>query len=239
MSSLNPDEIRSFRERWMMTREDLAEKVGVSVHTVTAWEKGTVAVPQGKVGAVRKALDMGDPAQVETPSTGAPVSGFGPASRAEFGQAALLRQLGRLAKQRREEIGIGRVPLAKEAGMGSDKTIAEFEFGRRLMSGTNQRKLEKALGWRLGVIEDVMRMVNRKATSIEMEELDAEDSLFMAAQAGIKALSLVSNEDLIEELRRRLENAPAPMQQRDPQHMYGLAASTNTEHLEGEDEDED
>jgi DNA-binding XRE family transcriptional regulator len=236
MSSLNPDEIRSFRERWMMTREDLAEKVGVSVHTVTAWEKGTVAVPQGKVGLVRKALDMGEPVQSEAPSSGAPV-GFGPASRSEFGQAALLRQLGRLAKQRREEIGIGRVPLAKEAGMGSDKTIAEFEFGRRLMSGTNQRKLEKALGWRLGVIEDVMRMVNRKATSIEMEELDAEDSLFLAAQAGIKALSLVSNEDLIEELRRRLENAPAPMQQRDAQHMFGLAASTNAEHLEDEDKD--
>jgi hypothetical protein len=105
------------------------------------------------------------------------------------------------------------------------------------MSGTNQRKLEKALGWRLGVIEDVMRMVNRKATSIEMEELDAEDSLFLAAQAGIKALSLVSNEDLIEELRRRLENAPAPMQQRDAQHMFGLAASTNAEHLEDEDKD--
>lgn len=152
----------------------------------------------------------------------------------EFGPEALLRQLGRLAKQRREEIGIGRVPFAKEAGLGSDKTIVDFEFGRRLMNGTNQRKVEKALGWRLGVIDDVMRMVDRKASDIRMEELDAEDSLYLAAQGGL-GLALVSNEDLIEELKRRLAKVPAPFQNRDPQNMYGLAASTNSEHLEDED----
>ena len=156
----------------------------------------------------------------------------------EFGTEALLRQLGRLAKQRREEIGIGRVPFAKEAGLGSDKTVAEFEFGRRLMNGTNQRKVERALGWRLGVIDDVMRMVDRKASSITMELLDAEDSLHIAAQSG-PGLALVSNEDLLAELARRLLAAPAPMQNHDVQNLYGLAASSNKEHLEADESEDD
>lgn len=215
MSSFEPDEIRSHREVLAMSRQELAERIGVPVETVIAWEAGT-DVPEGKVDAVRKALDM----------DGEPVP--------EFGREALLRQLGRLAKQRREEIGIGRVPLAKEAGMGSDKTVAEFEFGRRLMSGTNQRRLEKALDWRLGAIDDVMRMVDRKASTITMEELDAEDSLHIAAMGGVKSLALVSNADLLAELARRLSKNPAPLEARN-QEMFGLAASTNTEHLEDED----
>jgi transcriptional regulator with XRE-family HTH domain len=215
---IDPEEIRSHLEMWAMSRQELAERVGVTVKTVMDWEQGAMPVPLGKVGAVRKALEMGSETQ------------------SEFGPDALLRQLGRLAKQRREEIGIGRVPLAKEAGMGSDSTIRDFEFGRRLMSGTNQRRLEKALSWRLGVIEDVMRMVDRKASTITMQEVDAEDSLYLESQGGVRGLALVSNEDLIEELRRRLEKAPAPMQNKDAQNMFGLAASTNVEHLEDEDD---
>lgn len=217
MNSLEAEEIRSYRESLGMSVQELSDKVGVSVSAVIDWENGTKDVPALKVGALRKALEMDDE------------------SMPEFGHGALLRQLGRLAKQRREELGLGRVPFAKEAGMGSDKTVVEFEFGRRLMSGTNQRKIEKALGWRLGVIEDVMRMVDRKASTITMEEVDAEDSLHLAAQGGIRGLALVSNEDLIAELSRRLKMVPAPMQARDAKDMFGLAASMNTEHLEDED----
>lgn len=154
--------------------------------------------------------------------------------KSDFGPEALLRQLGRLGKQRREELGIGRVAFAKEAGLGSDKTIVDFEFGRRLMNGTNQRKVERALGWRLGAIDDVMRMVDTKASSITMESVDAEDSLHLAAQGGL-GLALVSNEDLIEELKRRLSKVPAPFGNKDPQNLYGLAANTNSEHLEDEE----
>jgi DNA-binding transcriptional regulator YiaG len=215
---IDPEEIRSHLEMWSMSRQELAEKVGVPVKTITEWEQGVTPVPLGKVGAVRKALDMGSESQPE------------------FGPDALLRQLGRLAKQRREEIGMGRPAFAKEAGLGSDSTVRDFDFGRRLPSGASQRKLERALGWRLGVIDDFMRMVDRKASTITMEELDAEDSLYLDAQGSIKGLALVSNEDLIEELRRRLEKAPAPMQNKDVQNMFGLAASTNVEHLEDEDD---
>jgi len=213
---IDPEDIRSHLEVWAMSRQELAEKVGVPVKTVMDWEQGIAPVPLGKVEAVRKALDMGSETQPE------------------FGHAALLQQLGRLAKQRREEIGLGRPTFAKEAGMGSDKTVTQFEFGRVLPSGTNQRRMEKALGWRLGVIDDIMRMTNRKAADITMEELDAEDSLHIAAQGGV-GLALVSNEDLIEELRRRLLKSPAPLQNQDMQNLFGLAASTNVEHLEDDE----
>ena len=220
MSSIDPEEIRSQREQWMMSRETMAEMVGVPVTAVIEWEEGVTPVPPGKVGVVRRVLDIqgGEPQSV-------------------FGQGALLRQLGNLAKQRREELGLGRVRFATEAGIGSDKTIADFEFGRRLMNGTNQRKVEKALGWRLGVIEDVMRMVNRKASEIVMEELDAEDSVYLAGQSP-RSLALFSDEDLLEELRRRLKTDRRLATQEsaeDPENLYGLAASMNSEHLEDKD----
>jgi len=220
MNSLDSNEIRSHRESLGMSVQELADKTGVSMSAVVEWENGTQDVPKLKVDAVRKALEMSSE------------------SVPEFGYGALLRQLGRLAKQRREEIGLGRVPFAKEAGMGSDKTIVEFEFGRRLMSGTNQRKLEKALGWRLGAIEDVLRMVDRKASEITMQEVDAEDSLHIAAQGGIKGASLLTNAELIAELTRRLSQVPSPMEAR-VRDMFGLAASTNAEHLEDEHGTED
>ena len=220
MSSLDSNEIRSYRELLGMSVQALADVIGVKMSTVMEWENGTKEVPQEKLADVRKALDMNAE------------------SVPEFGHGALLRQLGRLAKQRREEIGLGRPSFAKEAGMGSDKTITQFEFGRVLPSGTNQRRMEKALGWRLGAIEDVLRMVDRKASEITMQEVDAEDSLHIAAQGGIKGASLLTNAELIAELTRRLSQVPSPMEAR-VRDMFGLAASTNAEHLEDEHGTED
>lgn len=64
-------------------------------------------------------------------------------------ETTLVGQLGMLAKQRREEIGLNRAALAKEVGIESEHTIHAFEFGRELPSADTQRKLEKALdgGW--------------------------------------------------------------------------------------------
>lgn len=198
-----------------MTQQELADEVGVSKRTIGGWERGE-SVPRNRMGALAEVLGM--------------------EGTSEFGHKALLRRLGQLAKQRREQIGLGRQPFAKEAGLGSDKTVQAFEFGRTLPSGTSQRKIEKALDWRPGVIDDMMRMTNRKASSIEMEELDAEDSLFIAGQGGIKGLYMVSDEELLEELKRRLGQSSRHLS-RNAQDVYGLAASTNVEHLEEDDQD--
>lgn len=176
--SISAEDIRAGRERRMMTQRELADEVGVSLRTITSWERGET-VPRNRTAVIAEVLGLD--------------------GASEFGREALLRRLGQLAKQRREERGIGRPSMARAAGLGSDKTITAFEFGRVLPSGASQRKIEKALGWKLGVIDDVMRMLDRKASTIEMEELYLE-----AAPGG---LALVSNEDLIEELRRRLDPA--------------------------------
>ena len=211
---ITADQLKAGRERLQMTQQQLADEVGVSKRTIGSWERGE-HVPRSRLAALTEALGM--------------------EGASEFGEQALRQRIGQLAKRRREGLGLGRIPLAKELGM-SDSTIRDMEFGRRIPSGTTQRKLEKGLGWRLGVIEDVMRMVNRKAASIEMEELDAEDSLHIAATSGVRPLALVSNEALIDELRRRLEKFPVPMQSHDAQELFGLAASTNVEHLEDEND---
>jgi ribosome-binding protein aMBF1 (putative translation factor) len=81
----------------------------------------------------------------------------------EFGSEALVRRLGSLAKQRREEYGHNRISLAKEAGIEPDETIEDFEFGRNLPPEDTRRKLEEALSWKVGAIDEAMRMANRPA----------------------------------------------------------------------------
>ena len=219
MSDMNitPEQIKEGRERMRMTQSQLAEEVGVSLRTVSSWERGESS-PLNRSTVVAEILGIN-------------VKDEGP----QFGTAALLRRVGYLAKRRREELGLSRLALSKAAHIGAEKTITNFEFGRNLPSGTSLRKLEKALEWRLGAVDDVMRMVDRKAESISMEEIDAEDSLHIASQGAV-GLAYVSNEDLIAELRRRL-NKVSDLYESDntPQNLYGLAASTNSEHLEDEE----
>ena len=212
MSSFTAEDIKNGRERLRMTQQQLADEMGVSLRTVGAWERGE-SVPRNRMAALAEVL--------------------GGEGVSEFGPKALLRRLGQLAKQRREEIGIGRQPFAREAGLGSDKTVLEFEFGRTLPSGTSQRKIEKALGWRLGVIDETMQQIKTKASNISMESLDAEDSLYLASQ-GVRSIELFSDEELLGEVSRRM-SAGSRFASKDPQDMFGLAASNNVEHLEDED----
>lgn len=198
-----------------MTQEQLAEELGVSKRTVGSWERGE-SIPRNRLAALAEAL--------------------GAEGTSEFGERALRRRVGQLAKQRREELGLGRVAFAKEIGVGSDATIREMEAGRRVPMGGTQRKIEKGLSWKLGVIDDVLRMTNRKASSIEMEFLDAEDSMYLSAQGGVPNLALVSDEELLNEVRRRMEMSRPRHLTKHSQDMFGLAASTNVEHLEGEED---
>ena len=221
MSDMNitPEQMKNARERMRMTQAQLAEEAGVSLRTVSSWERGESS-PLNRSAVVAEILGINTEDE-------------GP----EFGTAALLLRIGHLAKRRREEIGMGRAAFAKEAGLGSDRTLMALEFGRTLPTGTTQHRIERALGWRIGAIEDVMRMVNRKAEEIRMQELDAEDSLYLDAQTS-RALSSYSDDELLDELRRRLKmdrRLPANLAAEDPENLYGLAASMNSEHLEDED----
>jgi DNA-binding transcriptional regulator YiaG len=215
MSSISSEQIRAGRERMGMTQQELAEHVGVSLRTVGNWERGE-SVPRSRLAVLADVLEIEDPRE----------------EAREFGREALIKRLGYLAKRRREEIGIGRVPLGKELGI-SDATIRDFEFGRHLPTGRVINLLERGLEWRPGAVEDVMRQVDRKASSIGMEDLDVVDS-----QPVPQSLASIPTQELLREVIRRLSvlegSAGLPTQE-----MLGLAASSHIpEHLEGDEDDD-
>lgn len=215
--SISAEQIRAARERLHLTQKELADQVGVSSRTVGSWERGDT-IPRNRMGALAEALGLEE-------------------TEPEFGYEALLRRVGQLVKQRREELGFGRAAFAKHAGLGSDKTIQDFEFGRHLPLGNSLRRIEKALRWRSGCIDDVMRGTDRKASSIRMEDLDKYDS------SPKERLAAFSTLELLDELRLRLENLQVFMGGMTPQaqELYGLAAMGHVpEHLEDElERDED
>lgn len=155
----------------------------------------------------------------------------------DWGREALIRRLGALVKQRREEMGLGRVPFAEAAGMGSDATIRDFEFGRHLPTGRTLRKIEKALGWRSGSIDEVMQAKDRRASAVTMGDLDEEPTVSAVG----RPLATVPTAELLQEVITRITSlqaglgAPAAYQD-----LYGLAANAHIpEHLEEEEEGAD
>jgi DNA-binding transcriptional regulator YiaG len=222
MSDITAEEIKTGRERQRMTQQQLADAVGVSLRTVSSWERGQ-SVPRNRAAVLADVLDL----SIDR----------GP----EFGQTALKKRIGALAKQRREELGLARVPFAKHIGLGSDKTLQDFEFGRRVPQGMSVRKIEKALGWKIGVVDELLEGPDRKASDITLEDLDE----FEPGQP--MPLDRVPTSDLLAEVIRRLgalQSALGSPQPRIedivgvsvPRDLYDLAASTNVEHLEDEDE---
>jgi DNA-binding transcriptional regulator YiaG len=226
MSEISAEEIKAGRERMRMTQQQLADAVSVSLRTVSSWERGQ-SVPRNRAALLADVLELD--------------RGRSP----EFGLAALKRRIGFLAKQRREELGIARVPFARAIGVGSDKTIQTFEFGRGLPMGSTVHKIEKALGWRVGVVSELLEGPDRKASDLQMEDLDE----FEPNQP--MPLDRVPTEELLSEVIRRLTSLRGAIGTPQPsiqdvigvaaphKDLFDLAASSNVEHLEDEDEDED
>lgn len=123
--------------------------------------------------------------------------------RTELQNHAIIRELGSLAKRRREELGLNRRSLANEAGTKSEQIIMDFEYGRNLPPADVQQKIEKALDWRLGIIGDIARRTDHQAGTLTMEELDAEDSLHIAAHSPQPSLASASDDELLAEVARR------------------------------------
>ena len=156
----------------------------------------------------------------------------------DYGSEAMLRRLGALAKQRREELGLGRPSFAKQAGIGSDRTVYDFETASKVPQPLTVAKLEKALHWRRGSIADLLEDDGRKASAVSMEDLDAWDTRSEAS------ISSFSTPELLQELIVRLTALQSGMGGRvmpvPTQDMLGLAASGGhkPEHLD-EDPDDD
>ena len=152
-------------------------------------------------------------------------------SERDYGQDAMMRRLGLLAKQRREELGLGRVAFAELAGLGSDSTVQQFEFGQRWPRPQTLRKLEVALGWRNQVIDALTEDPNRAASSVTFADLDKP-----AETPAPRPLSAFSTAELLREVASRMEALQAGLGASTEQHHYDLAASDD--HVEGEDDND-
>jgi transcriptional regulator with XRE-family HTH domain len=207
---ITSEQIKSARERRMMTQQELADEVGVSLRTVGSWERGET-VPRNRMGAVSEALGI----EVE--------------GERDFGPAAIRRRLGILAKQRREQLGLARIPFARHAGM-HDQAVMQFEYAQRWPRTATLRKFENALGWKPFITEDILSS-SRRASTIELADLD--NPAVAQPRPGSIPLAGVSTADLLAELVRR--NDAAVRAAAEPtQHLFDLAASD--EHVEGEDD---
>lgn len=156
----------------------------------------------------------------------------------DYGSEAMLRRLGALAKQRREELGLGRPAFAKHAGIGSDKTVYDFEVAANLPKSYTMTRMEKALGWRVGSIQEMLDDEGRRASSVLMEDLDVYDSRLR------NMLDNIPTTELLAVLITRLTEIQATLGGRSPQlptrDMLGLAASGGhkPEHLDDDPDDD-
>ena len=211
---ITSEQIKSARERRQMTQQELADEVGVSLRTVGSWERGET-VPRNRMGAVAEALGIEVPGE------------------RDYGQQAIRRRVGILAKQRREQLGLSRIAFAQHAGM-FDQAVMDFEFAKRWPRTATLRKFEAALGWKHGVTEQVL-LSDRAASSIELEDLD--NPAVIQPAGGSIALAGISTAELLAELVRRnsaqVKAAAAPAAE---QHHFDLAASDD--HVEGEDDND-
>jgi len=149
----------------------------------------------------------------------------------DYGQEAMMRRLGLLAKQRREELGLGRVSFAEMAGLGSDSTVQQFEFGTRWPRPQTLRKLEVALGWRNQVIDELVESTWLKASDITFADLDRP-----AEQPAPRPLDAFSTAELLREVASRIDALQSGLGVTKEQHHYDLAASDD--HVEGEDDND-
>lgn len=213
--NITGEQIRTQRERLQMTQQELADHVGVSMRTIGNWERGET-VPRNRIGALAELL-------------GLEVGGR------EFGRDALKRRLGELARQRREfDLEVSREAFAAATGIQSTKTIRDFEYGETVPQDVTKEKFEKGLGWKRGAIDDVLRMVNTKASEITMDMVDEPRRAPYA-----RPLRGFSTQDLLKELLLRLGKMSEAKEavQDAPQYLYGLAANNDPSHLERMAED--
>lgn len=126
-----------------------------------------------------------------------------------------LETIGKLIASGRLKQGIAQQPFAKQVGV-SYTTLRSMENGVRIPWDTNQRKIEDALGWRNGVIQEIIDGAeNIPAESLTLDYMSegAEESTWQdldAAEAHNNApvtrAGQLSNEELIGELAYRLRN---------------------------------
>ena len=130
-----------------------------------------------------------------------------------------LKIIGELIREARVTAGFDKRPFSQYAGI-NPRTLASMEEGDRVAWETNQRKVEDALNWRIGAIQEIlnnatdippesvtMDFMKQGAGQETWKDLDAEEveEIKPVTRAGE-----LSNEELIGELAYRLRNKTLP-----------------------------
>lgn len=127
-----------------------------------------------------------------------------------------LETIGRLIKEGRLARDLRQLPFAKLAGVDT-KTLATMESGTRVAWETNQRKVEKALGWRAGSIQEVLdnaadtpkesvtlASMEEGGTEASWQDLDKEEN--GSAEQPVTRASQLTDEELLAEISYRFRN---------------------------------
>ena len=126
-----------------------------------------------------------------------------------------LKTIGRLVRNGRLEMDTAQQPFARDAGVDL-KTLRTLETGDRAPRDTTLIKIEAALGWRQGVIREVLdHHAIIPVTSVTLDYLreGAQEATWLDLAAEeernlqpVRKASLLSNEEIIGELLYRLRH---------------------------------
>lgn len=126
----------------------------------------------------------------------------------------MLSHLGRLARQRRGEIGFtGRIPFAKAIGIG-EASLKTFELGRTEPNTHNKAKIERGLQWKEGIIGSLLDLAEYGQTEpseIGMCHLEGREIPEPVSRA-----SELDDVELLTELIRRLERLRDSLDGKEP-----------------------
>lgn len=220
--NITGEEIKEARERLHLTQQELATQVGVSMRTVGNWERGE-SVPRSRMGAIREVLRMDGP---------------------NDGRMELARLI-------REELETSRRgPSAITAGWSPSNTRSFYGWqeGSSVPLRRSRAMLEDALGWRRGVVTDIIDAPITKTFTLS----EVRDWAKLPDPGTVKARDL-STDDLLMELTRRVgvlqarvdemsgEDAGARNLEHERRDMYDVAANNTDparmmEHLEDADD---
>lgn len=126
-----------------------------------------------------------------------------------------LKTIGHLVQKGRLAMDLAQQPFAKQAEVDL-KTLRSLEKGERAPWDTTQAKVEKALGWRQGVIKEVLdhcEIIPAHSVTEEYMREGAQEASWADLSAEedektkpVTRAGLLTNEELIGELAYRLRN---------------------------------
>lgn len=126
------------------------------------------------------------------------------------------KTIGRLVIEGRLDLELGQLPFSKVAKVDV-KTLNSIETGKRAPRDVTQRKIEAALGWRAGSIQQILDEGEHiKLDALTLSEMtegaeeptwqDLDNDASHNGSGPVKRASQLTDEELVAELSYRMRN---------------------------------